>query len=306
MRLRAISNLFRWLANNPWIVILAFLASILSYFTGFRSGVEQLLHSVGIESKLVIDIVTFAVSLLLLVALLSIAGYFIDRRYRKRLHIYTGSVESVLWQDASGERISEFQKLRSDAENSILVMGIGLTFFSKDLSYLETLLAKGLMIRILMIDPDIISQTRRTPKRGYGHSITIESSLFNDYFVRPGYDADIKTSFNTLKGFVSKRKKVENKRGQVSFKKYRYFIPMNVTIIDESNKSGRGRMLLEWCLPFSDWRMGSRLSLSERREFFEIVIKKMEELWDTSEMVIDDSDEEAMMKVQNSGHCMTV
>lgn len=292
MRLRGISNLSRGFVNNPWIIVLVFLATILSYFTGFRNSVEQLLNAVGIDSRLVIDIVTFAVSLLVLVALLLIAGYFIDRRYRKRLRIYTDSVESVLWQDASGERISEFQKLRSNAKNSILVMGIGLTFFSKDLSYLERLLAEGLMIRMLMIDPDIISQTRRTPKRGYVHSFTIEPSLFDDYFARPGYDTDIRTSFNTLKEFVSKRKKVENKRGQVYLKKYRYFIPMNVTIIDESNKNGQGQMLLEWCPPFSDWRMGSRLSRSDHRDFFEIVSKKMEELWDRSEMVIDDSNEE--------------
>ena len=298
MRLRGISNPFRWLANNPWIIILAFLASILSYFTGFRTYMEQCLSSAGIESRLVIDTVTFAVSLLALVVLLSIVGYFIERRYRKRLRIYTGSVESVLWQDASGERISEFQRLRSDAENSTLVMGIGLTFFSRDLSYLETLLARGLIVRILMIDPDIICQARRARKRNHVHSITIESGLFNDYFVRQGYDTDIRTSFNTLKGFVLKRKKIKNKRGQVSFKKYPYFIPMNVTIIDESNKNGRGRMLLEWCLPFSDWRMSSRLSRSEHREFFEVVNKKMEELWNRSEMVVDDREEETMIKVK--------
>ena len=296
MRLKGISNPFRWLANNRWIIILAFLASILSYFTGFRTYMEQRLISVGIESKLVVDILTLAASLLVLIALLSIVGYFIERRYRKRLRIYSGSVESVLWQDASGERISEFQRLRSDAQNSILVIGIGLTFFSRDLSYLETLLARELIVRILMIDPDIICQDGRIPKSNHVHSITIKSGLFNDYFARQGYDTDIRTSFNTLKGFVLKRKKIKNKKGRVSFKKYPYFIPINVTIIDERNKNGRGRMLLEWCLPFSDWRISSRLSHSGHREFFEIVSKKMEELWDRSEMVIDDREEETMIK----------
>jgi len=151
MRLRRINNYFRWLADNPVIILLAALASILSYFPDIRNGVQQALKLVGIESNLVARIVTFGVVLLVLIVLLSIIGYLIDRRYRKKLRIYSSSLESVLWQDAAGERIKEFQELRSDSKDSMLVMGIGMTFFSNDLSYLKTLLEKDLKVRLLMI-----------------------------------------------------------------------------------------------------------------------------------------------------------
>ena len=287
MRLRRINNLFRWLVNNPVIILLAALASILSYFD-IRNGVQQALNLVGIESNLVASIVTFGVVPLVLIVLLSIIGYLIDRRYRKKLRIYSSSVESVLWQDAAGERIKEFQELRSDAKDSMLVMGIGMTFFSSDLSYLKTLLEKDLKVRLLMINPEIISRPSQELNEDY--STIIKSNLFDDYFDRQEYSADIRSSFNRLRTFILERKKIQNKKGIISLKKYPYFIPMNVTIIDEkSDKKDSGRMLIEWCLPFSDWRISSSLSSSQHKEFFKIINKNIQKLWDESDMVIGES-----------------
>lgn len=287
MRLRRINNLFRWLVNNPVIILLAALASILSYFD-IRNGVQQALNLVGIESNLVASIVTFGVVPLVLIVLLSIIGYLIDRRYRKKLRIYSSSVESVLWQDAAGERIKEFQELRSDAKDSMLVMGIGMTFFSSDLSYLKTLLEKDLKVRLLMINPEIISRPSQEPNEDY--STIIKSNLFDDYFDRQEYSADIRSSFNRLRTFILERKKIQNKKGIISLKKYPYFIPMNVTIIDEkSDKKDSGRMLIEWCLPFSDWRISSSLSSSQHKEFFKIINKNIQKLWDESDVVIGES-----------------
>lgn len=287
MRLRRINNLFRWLVNNPVIILLAALASILSYFD-IRNGVQQALNLVGIESNLVASIVTFGVVPLVLIVLLSIIGYLIDRRYRKKLRIYSSSVESVLWQDAAGERIKEFQELRSDAKDSMLVMGIGMTFFSNDLSYLKTLLEKDLKVRLLMINPEIISRPSQELNEDY--STIIKSNLFDDYFDRQEYSADIRSSFNRLRTFILERKKIQNKKGIISLKKYPYFIPMNVTIIDEkSDKKDSGRMLIEWCLPFSDWRISSSLSSSQHKEFFKIINKNIQKLWDESDMVIGES-----------------
>lgn len=288
MRLRRINNLFRWLVNNPVIILLAALTSILSYFSDIRNGIQQALNLVGIESNLVASIVTFGVVLLVLIVLLSIIGYLIDRRYRKKLRIYSSSVESVLWQDAAGERIKEFQELRSDAKDSMLVMGIGMTFFSADLTYLKTLLKKDLKVRLLMINPEIISRPSQEPNEDY--STIIKSNLFDDYFDRQEYSADIRSSFNRLRTFILERKKIQNKKGITSLKKYPYFIPMNVTIIDEkSDKKDSGQMLIEWCLPFSDWRISSSLSSSQHKEFFKIINKNIQKLWDKSNMVIDDS-----------------
>jgi len=170
----------------------------------------------------------------------------------------------------------------------MLVMGIGMTNFSSDLTYLKTLLEKDLKVRLLMIDPEIISQPNQEPNEDY--STIIKSNLFDDYFNRQGYNADIRSSFSRLRTFILERKKIQNKKGIVFLEKYPCFIPMNVTIIDEkSDKKDSGRMLIEWCLPFSDWRISNRLSSSQHKEFFKVINKTIQKLWDKSDMVIDDN-----------------
>lgn len=290
-RLRDIGNPFRWLAGNPVIIVLAVIASTLSYFTGLRTFMQGVCNSIGIHPNWAIELLTFCILLLLIVVAASISGYLIDKHYRRSLRIYGRSVESVLWGDATGERIGEFQKLRSDAKNSMLIMGIGMTFLSKDLRYMKALLEKDLTIRLLMIDPDIVVPTSSFNPNN-NPSIMIEPSLFDSYFDRREYSKDIRASFNRLVDFILDRKKIENKKGKISLRKYPYFVPINVTMVDESIKNKRGRMLIEWCLPFSDWRMSTRLSRSQDKSFFEVISGNIEELWGKSKTVIDDSYEQ--------------
>lgn len=289
MRWKKINDFFQQLAENPYIIVIATLASLLSYFTVLYSGVEWVCNLAGIYAKWIIDIVTFCTLLLVFVASSSIIKYFTSRQRRKRLRIYGHSTKSTLWQDPTGERIREFQELRTDAKNSILVMGIGLTFFSQDLNYLKTLLEKNLTVRILMMDPDVISQIYDASMDKY--PVIVKSDFFNEYFERQGYNLDVIPSFSRLKAFILERKKIKNKKGHVSFKKYPYFLPLNVTMIDEGDRSGEGRMLIEWCIPFSNWRISGKLSQSQHREFFEILTKSIEELWNRSELVVDDNPE---------------
>lgn len=191
-----------------------------------------------------------------------------------------------LWQDASGERIRAFRELRSRAKNSMLVMGIGMTYFSADLSYLKSLLERGLTVRLLMIDPDIISTTP-SDKSSY----FIKEELFDNYFEREGYSKEVRISLSRLKNFIQKRKNQRKKmKGKVILKKYPYFIPMNVTIIDERDENGQ--MLIELCLPFSDWRVSTLLSSSQHKKFFETINNSVEELWNRSVTVIADNHEE--------------
>lgn len=289
-KLRDIGNPFRWLASNPVIIVLAVVTSTLSYFTGLRTFMQGVCNSIGIYPNWAIELLTFSILLLLIVLVASISGYLIDKHYRRSLRIYGRSVESVLWGDATGQRIGEFQKLRSDAKNSMLIMGIGMTFISKDLRYMKALLEKDLTIRLLMVDPDIV----RTPSLNPDNkpSIMIEPTLFDSYFDRREYNKDIRSSFTRLVDFISDRKKIENKKGRIYLRKYPYFVPINVTMVDESIKNKRGRMLVEWCLPFSDWRMSTRISRSQDKSFFEVIGGNIEELWGKSKTVIDDSYEQ--------------
>ena len=173
----------------------------------------------------------------------------------------------------------------------MLIMGIGLTFLSNDLRYMKVLLEEDLTIRLLMIDPDIIVSTSSFNPNN-NPSVVIESSLFDSYFDRRGYSQDIRTSYKRLVVFILGRKKIENKKGRISLRMYPYFVPINVTMVDESIRNKRGRMLIEWCLPFSDWRMSTRLSHSQDKSFFEVISGNIEELWGKSKTVIDDSYEQ--------------
>jgi len=202
-------------------------------------------------------------------AKLNIFNYF-DKVYGNRDSPQKLFPWRVLWLDASGERIQAFRELRSRAKKSILVMGIGLTYFSADLSFLESLLERDLTVRLLMIDPDIVSK------------IFIKQELFDEYFNRRGYSEEVRSSLNRLIDFIQRRKK-QAKKGKIFLKKYSYFIPMNVTIVDEKHKNGQ--MLIEFCLPFSEWRLSSFFSLSQHKEFFETISNRVEELWNKSEVI---------------------
>lgn len=281
------NNLLRWLADNPVIIVLATITGILSYFSIFRKGMEWLFKLLRIPCwGWLIEITTFLVWLVFLFVLLTIIKHFVGRRYRKILGIYFGNLKSGIWPDGTGVRTTEFQQLRSDANNSMLVMGIGMTLLSRDLGYLERLLNRNLMIRLLMIDPDIMYQTLSLADNE--HSIVIQADLFDQYFNREGYTTEVITSYKRLVNFIAKRKKDDDRRGRISLRKYPYLIPMNVTMIDEHDEKEHGRMLIEWCFPFSDCRMSSRLSQSSDKEMFHTARKNIENLWKKSQKVTDD------------------
>ena len=282
---------FRWIAGNPVVLVLAIVASVLSYFTGLRSHLQGFCLSIGIHPEWATELLTFCILLLLAILAASVAGYLMDKHYRRSLRIYGRSIESVLWADAAGERIREFQRLRSDAKNSTLIMGIGMTFLAKDLRYMRALLERDLTVRLLMIDPSTTVSTL-SPNPDNNPSLMVESGFLDSFFDRSEYAKDIRSSFERLVQFIMDRKRIDNKRGRISLRIYPWFVPMNVTMIDETAENKRGRMLVEWCLPFSDWRMSSRLSRSQDKAFFEVICSNVEELWRKSQTVTDDSYEQ--------------
>lgn len=270
--MRRINNFFSWLANNVVILLLASATGILSYFTDLREALKNFLNWVGIQSNFIIDILSVCLLILFFMSIFSILKSYIDRKNRKKLSIYDSNVGTVLWADASGERIREFQELRADAKKSMLVMGVGMTFFSQDLRNLETLLDENLTVRLLMIDP---------------RSIT-DATAFNNFFSRPGYDIDVRTSYDRLVNYISNRSKNNNRKGRVFLKTYSYLLPMNVTVIDERTDDSGGRMLIEWCFPFSDWRLSSRFSRIKDGQMFDTIMRNIEDLWINSRRVASD------------------
>lgn len=288
MKLSEINRMLQWLTENKFLVLVATLTSILSYFTFFPKCVKRMLDLMGFSAPdEIVDVLTFCVSFLLVFAVYWITRSIGARTYRRIAGIYVGNVRSGIWPDGAGDRIREFQELRSKANESILGMGIGMTYFSHDATHLKNLLDKGLRVRLIMINPDIIGKSTLSSGERQ-HSITIRKDLFDEYFCRPGYSRDVRTSYERLIRLITARQADNNRKGYVELRSYPYLIPMNITIIDESNKKGHGELLLEWCLAFSDLRVHTRLSQSTDRQIFEAIKSNTEELWKRSEKVIAD------------------
>lgn len=274
--MRRMGNFLARTANNAVILLFASATGILSYFVDLREEIKIFLNWLGIKSNFMIDILSVCLLIIFIMGIFSILKFLIDRNTRKKLSIYDSSVGTVLWADAAGERIREFQELRADAKNSMIVMGIGMTFFSKDMRNLEALLDKNITVRLLMIDPDSITDVIG----------------FNNFFSRPGYDIDVRTSYNRLLNYISERRKVINRKGRVYLKTFSFLLPMNVTVIDERTSDNGGRMLIEWCFPYSDWRLSSRYSRLKDDEMFDTMMKNIEDLWVNSRRVAADFTQE--------------
>ena len=104
---------------------------------------------------------------------------------------------------------------------------------------------------------------------------------FSAFFLRTGYGSDIRTSLARLKELVAEATS-PGVLGSVELRIYPYFLPMNFTAVDES---GDGRILLEYCLPFSDQRLRMLLSKQRDGDLFLGVMENCERLWGMSKIV---------------------
>ncbi len=286
MRSIRLNENLRSIANSAIIAFLGAIAIALDLLPSLRSLMEPLFKRVGISNDTVADIVLAIIVGLFLFILSFIINLVIERQHKQLLIAYHGSLATIISSGSSGDRIRDFQLLRSQAHDSILVMGIGMTYFSTDRSYLKALLDKGLSIRLLMINPDIIVQNISSCKTKY--SIVIEQKLFDSVFIRPGYTTDVRTSFERLCQFIEDRKSDKVRKGRIELRTYPYLILMNVTMIDEHIEKRDGQMLIEVCPPFSDNRMRIRVSESSDKKMFHILLRAVEELWGKSDVITSD------------------
>ena len=183
--------------------------------------------------------------------------------------------------DGAGTRIDDFRSLRTDAKHSLYVMGVGMTLFSVDVTLMRTLLKRGLSVRLLMIDPDVIAMSRSQRARKGSSSVSIMEESFSNFFSRKGYGRDVSTSLSRLKELVAGAVDVEG-AGSIELRIYPYFLSMNFTAIDESVS---GKILLEFCLPFSDQRLRMLLSKERDGDLFVQVMENCERLWNRSTSV---------------------
>lgn len=180
--------------------------------------------------------------------------------------------------DGAGTRIDDFRSLRTEATRSLYVMGVGMTLFSVDITLMRTLLKRGLSVRLLMIDPSVIATSRSQRARKDSPNVSMMEESFSSFFSRKGYGSDVRASLSRLRELVAGAGTLEG-AGSVELRIYPYFLPMNFTAIDESIG---GKILLEFCLPFSDQRLRMLLSKKRDGKLFGRVIENCERLWNIS------------------------
>ena len=187
--------------------------------------------------------------------------------------VFRVSTDVHLWRDVCGARIDAFQRLRASAKYSILIMGIGMTFIANDLEYIENLLRRDIKVELIMVSPEVFT----------GKNKRHMEKTFDDYYQRTNYAEAIRIAHGQIKSFIERRKGMKNKKGRIALRTYDVFLPMNVTVVDKN------RMLIEWCLPFSDWRINTEFT-SDCRGAFGEVLKGIDNLSERrSTLVVDDS-----------------
>lgn len=185
--------------------------------------------------------------------------------------------------DGSHDRIGDFRKLRADARSSIYVMGIGATYFSSDTTLLKGLLTRNLTVRVLVMSPSVIKrpENREAAKASNSFPMRVMADVFDKFFARAKYSSDVKSSSERLTEMAQELKSATGDV-QLEVRAYPYFLPFNFTAIDIEKD---GKVLLEFCIPFSDQRLRMLFSAKEHSDAFKRVIDCAEDLWNKSEQL---------------------
>ncbi|MHA2245390.1 MAG: hypothetical protein ACXADY_10530 [Candidatus Hodarchaeales archaeon] len=274
--------------NNSVILLICMIISFLSYFTPVRTYFTNLLTDVGVDNPVLKEILVIAIFALIIIIIYFILGWILGLIFEEKGKYYFESTVNISCSsDALGMRISDFEELRSKAKKSILIMGIGCTFLSKQLSILSKQLDKNISIRLLMIEPEIItSSSNKTLK---DRNVIIKDKFIEDYFKTSGYPQDIKTSYNRLYNYIMSRKNIKYRKGEIKLSTYSSLISLNLTAIDEQDKFTNSELIVEFVLPFSDKRIRMKISEKDQPELHGHCLHSIEELWNQSNLIISDN-----------------
>lgn len=185
--------------------------------------------------------------------------------------------------DGSHDRIGDFRRLRADARSSIYVMGIGATYFSSDTTLLKELLARNLTVRVLVMSPSVIKipGKKEAAIASNSYAMRVMDDVFDKFFARAKYSSDVKSSCERLTALAQELKSTGSSV-QLEVRAYSYFLPFNFTAIDIAKD---GKVLLEFCIPFSDQRLRMLFSAKEHPDAFKRVIDCAEYLWKQSKQL---------------------
>jgi hypothetical protein len=188
---------------------------------------------------------------------------FIEERYGER--------GVFVWGSNDGWRIESYQDLRGKAKRLIRVLGIGACNVTRNRERIFTALDRGVDFRLLIIDPEYF--------RKLGAQFSVETGFdWDQYFCVANYTTDVRNSLKRAKA-LEEEQPGGPQSGSFHVKTYSLFLPWNITIADGGTRAKDGEMLVEYCIPSTDVRLGKHIVEKREPELFEKYSKYFDAIW---------------------------
>lgn len=288
MKMNVESNEKKTLSNVISAIIIL-VCTLASFFTELKNVFVGFVNkSFKISNQVFAETIAFIIILLIFIAIYMII-VFIRKKYfilrQQTLHMAIDA-------DSRGRRISDFQSLRENARNEVLVMGVGMSNVSTDTNNMIKLLNRNVNIKLLLVSPDIIiDDNGEVPKTI--ENIVLTNTAFSEYFNKTNHKAVVKKSIENFSTLISARKQLRQSNiqngnhspiGSVELRVYPYFVPMNVTISDMHTP--HSELIAEFCIPFTNNRFRTKLKNGETKKIIE---EQISTLWNKSILVDKDA-----------------
>lgn len=286
------ANFKETLRNNLVFVIFATVSGIITVWdkcVPFISDILNYFEFEGTDKIHILKVINYSPLFILLIAVLWRIVKKLYLKIKNIYHVYTtfsqytqddekllrelldcGIVEVNTNFKKTGERITDYENLREKSKRSILLMGIGMTHISQNEAYIEEQLVKGIDVKILMINHEILSDKLKENKGFY-----TTREIFNSFFDRKNYSQEVKSSFYRLKDMTKRLS--ANPKHKIEMRVYSSFYPINLTVIDEQEEYGE--LIIEFCCPNTTSRIRFRVKRKLSEEFFSICMKSVNSIW---------------------------
>lgn len=260
----------------------------------------------------------FVLAFIIATVIVILACIFLFIKKRKNIikqeELPKGKIDAFIVEQDEPSRDSKFNSINKNVRKIYWVLGVSLTSIVEHEKTLEKMASDNINIRLCMMNPDIavnnlclssIENNACALKRlleeikedtvkmdnvqekvknidNCDNLLTIYHVLinvihFNEYYVTAtDYKERIKNSYDSLKRI---RNSIAEKHGQdiIDLRVADSFMPMSLTIADASEENGR--MVVEFHLPFTQYKVLFEINRSDNKELFEVFVNFYNVVW---------------------------
>lgn len=260
----------------------------------------------------------FVLAFIIATLLMFLVAVFLLIKNRKNIvkqeELPKGKIDAFIVEQDEPSRDSKFNNINKNVRHTYWVLGVSLTSIVEHEKTLEKMASNNINIRLCMMNPDIavnnlcsssvdnnacaLKSLLEEIKNDAGKLDNIQEKIksiddcddllaiyhvlinvihFNEYYVTAtDYKERIKNSYDSLKRI---RNSIAEKHGQniIDLRVADSFMPMSLTIVDASYENGR--MVVEFHLPFTQYKVLFELNRSDNKELFEVFVNFYNVIW---------------------------